>query len=145
MENVSHFESRSGSLSGTSEEVFEFVTDIRNFRQFVPEGTINDWQSEKDACSFNVSMVGTINVRITDKEPFKKVVYNGDALKKNDFALVLDIRKGSDNNAVVKVSLEAELNPMLKMVANKPLIQFLELLIREMENFRGWNSNSGKE
>ena len=40
----------------------------------------------------------------------------------------------------MKVILEAELNPMLKMVANKPIIQFLEMLIREMENFKGWKN-----
>ena len=124
-------------MSGASVEVFEFVTDLRNFKQFVPEASINNWQSEKDTCSFNVSMVGSITLRITDKEPFSKVIYNGDALKKNDFTLVLNISNGADDKAVVKVSLAAELNPMLKMVANKPIIQFLELLIREMENFTG--------
>jgi hypothetical protein len=29
---------------------------------------------------------------------------------------------------------------MLKMMANKPILQFLEMLIREMENFNGWQS-----
>ena len=39
-----------------------------------------------------------------------------------------------------KVLLEAELNPVLKMMANKPILQFLEMLIREMENFNGWKN-----
>jgi len=29
---------------------------------------------------------------------------------------------------------------MLKMMANKPILQFLEMLIREMENFKGWKN-----
>ena len=91
MSDLSHYESRTGSLSCTSEEVFDFVTDIRNFEQFIPKDTINNWQSERDSCSFSVSMLGTVSVRIAEKEPYSKVVFSGDALKKNDFSLVLNI------------------------------------------------------
>ena len=140
MDGLSHYESRSGSLSCTSREVFDFVTDIRNFEQFIPDGTINNWQSDRDSCSFSVSMVGTVSVRIEKKEPYNKVIFSGDALKKNDFSLVLDIKDNTNKKADVKVSLEAELNPMLKMMANKPIIQFLEMLITEMEKFREWKN-----
>jgi hypothetical protein len=138
MSDPSHYESRTGSLSCTTAEVFDFVTDIRNFEQFIPPNTINNWQSDKDSCSFNVSMIGTVSVRIEKSEPYNKVIFSGDALKKNDFSLVLNINNNLANKAEVKVILEAELNPMLKMVANKPIIQFLEILIREMETFKGW-------
>lgn len=140
MSDLSHYESRSGSLSCTPQEVYDFVTDIRNFEQFFPDGTINNWQSDKDACSFTVSMIGTVSLRIEKKEPYDKVIYSGDALKKNDFSLILNILENTNNNAEVKALLQAELNPMLKMVANKPILQFLEMLIREMENFEGWKN-----
>ena len=140
MSDLSNYESRSGCLSGTSREVFDFVTDIRNFEQFIPEGKIDNWKSGNDTCSFTVSMIGTVSIRIVKKEPYNRVSFKGDALKKNDFSLVLNMSDGINNNAEVKVLLEAELNPMLKMVANKPIIQFLEMLISEMENFKGWKN-----
>jgi len=140
MSDISNYESRSGRLSCTPKEVFDFVTDIRNFEQFIPKGSINNWQSGKDTCSFSVSMIGTVSLRIEKKEPYDKVIFSGDALKKNDFSLILNILENAENNAEVKVKLEAELNPMLKMMANKPILQFLEMLIREMEDFNGWKS-----
>jgi carbon monoxide dehydrogenase subunit G len=140
MSDLSNYESRSGSLSCTPKEVFDFVTDIRNFEQFIPDGTINNWQSGKDTCSFSVSMIGTVSLRIEKKEAYDKVIFSGDALKKNDFSLILNILENANNKAEVKVLLEAELNPMLKMMANKPILQFLEMLIREMENFKGWKN-----
>jgi hypothetical protein len=79
-------------------------------------------------------------LQIAQKQEFNKVVYNGDALKKNDFSLVLDITGDTNVNAEVKVSLNAELDPMMKMVAAKPIRQFLETLVNEMENFRGWKN-----
>ena len=140
MSNLSYFESRSGKLTCSSEEVYTFVTDIRNFERFIPQGTINNWLSDKESCSFNVSMLGTVSLRIAEKEMFKKVVYNGDALKKNDFTLVLDIVNSVKNTAEVKVSLNADLNPMLKMMASKPIVQFLEMLVNEMEKFTDWKN-----
>jgi len=138
MSNLSYFESRSGNLTCNAEDVFSFVTDIRNFERFIPKGVINNWNAEKESCNFSVSMLGIVTVRLAEKEKFTKVVYTGDALKKDDFSLVLFISDKIKNSAEVKVSLSADLNPMMKMMAAKPISQFLEMLIKEMENFRSW-------
>jgi hypothetical protein len=94
MSSLSYFESRTGKLTCSAEEVFDFVTDIRNFEQFIPKGNISNWKAEKESCSFSVSMLGTVSLRLAEKEKCNKVVFMGDALKKNDFSLTLDI---SDN------------------------------------------------
>lgn len=143
MSDISNFESRPGKLTCTAEEVFNFVTDIRNFEQFIPQGTINNWQAERESCSFSVSMLGTVNFRLAEKEMYNKVVFTGDALKENDFSLVLHISGNGEDRAEVSVSLNADLNPVLKMMAAKPIGQFLESLINEMERFRGWKDIKG--
>ena len=143
MNDISYFESRSGKLTCTAEEVFNFVTDIRNFEQFIPQGTINNWQAESESCSFSVSMLGTVSLRLSEKVMYNKVVFTGDALKKNDFSLELHISDTVKNPAEVKVSLKADLNQMMKMMAAKPIGQFLEMLINEMESFRDWEDIKG--
>jgi hypothetical protein len=74
---------------------------------------------------------------------YSKVVFAGDALKKNDFSLVLHISDNGNHSPEVKISLKAELNPVLKMMAAKPIGQFLEKLINEMETFKGWKDIKG--
>lgn len=143
MADLSYFESRSGRLSCNAEEFFTFVTDIRNFEQFVPPGSINNWNAEKESCIFSVPMIGTVTVRLIEKEKFSKVVFYGDALQKNDFSLTLNITDNDKNPADVRVSLSADLNPMMKMVATKPIVRFMEVLIDEMENFKGWYDTKG--
>lgn len=139
MSELSYFESRSGQLSCNAEEVFNFVTDLRNFERFAPDGTINNWKAEREFCSFNVSMVGSVTVRLAEKEEYNKVVYSGDALKKNDFLLTLHISENEKNPVDVKIQLSADLNPIMKMMAAKPIAQFLDMLINEMESFREWD------
>jgi hypothetical protein len=138
MSNPSIFESRYGKVSCNGREVFEFVTDIRNFEQFVPADTINNYKADKDSCSFTVPMLGQVAVRIFEKTEFSKVVFNGDALKKEDFTLTLNISDDMKESAGISVILVADLNPMMKMVAVKPINQFLEMLVTQMEKFRGW-------
>jgi carbon monoxide dehydrogenase subunit G len=134
------FTSRTGKLSCSPEDVFDFVTDISNFRQFVPDQGIERLKIEKDRCSFYVSPVGEIKISLADREPFSKVVYSGIAPVSNDFSLILDITAGNPGNAVVKVTLNAEMNPFLNMMASKPISRFLEILIDKMEEFRGWKN-----
>ena len=139
MNEMSNFESRSGSVKGTAEEVFNYVTDIRHFEQFIPHGNFNNWKAERESCSFSVPMVGDVIFRIAEKENYSKVVFNGDALKKNDFSLTLHISDNGKSPAEVKVSLSADLNPIMKSMAANPIALFLEQLINEMEKFTGWN------
>lgn len=126
-------------MSCTPAEAFTFITDLRNFKRFVKEGTINNWQAEKESCSFSVSMLGTVNVRLQEKEFSTKVVYQGDALSKNDFTIYVNITGEQAGPATVSLSLSASLNPVMKMMADKPLRQFMEMLMLEIENFRSWN------
>jgi carbon monoxide dehydrogenase subunit G len=140
MNHISYFESRQGELTGTDEEVYIFVTDIRNFERFIPEGILKSWQADRESCSFEVSMLGKVTLSLSEKELNKKVVFKGDALKKNDFSLLLHISKNNNDLAVVKVSLEADLNPIIKMMAANPVNKFLEKLIGEMESFRDWKN-----
>jgi len=139
MSDYTHYESRPGNLSCTPAEAFAFITDLRNFGRFVKEGTLTNWHAEKESCSFSVSMLGTVSVRLIEKEFSSKVVYQGDALSKNDFTINVDISGDPYGQAGVNLSLSASLNPVMKMMADKPIRQFMEMLMLEIENFRGWN------
>ncbi len=85
MDDMSYFESRPGKLSCTAEEVFNFVTDIRNFEKFIPQGTDKHWQAERESACLSVQMLGTVSFRLAEKEMYTKVVYTGNALKKMTF------------------------------------------------------------
>jgi carbon monoxide dehydrogenase subunit G len=141
MQDLSKFESRTGKLTCKPHEVFDFVTDIRNFRQFVPEGTIDELQIDRESCSFNVPPLGNVTMYLHEKEHENKVVYNGTVFQSNEFSLILDINQNTSGKAEVILKLEARLNPLLKMMAAKYIDKFLETLIDEMERFRNWQNS----
>ena len=138
MSNLSYFESRSGKPDCTPEQLFNFVTDLRNFERFIPAGTVDGWNAEMDSCSLRVPKIGDVSLNVARKEKYNFVAYKGRAMKNNDFELVVHISRQSNDLADVKLALNASLNPMMKMIASKPIGQFLEMLIDKIESFNCW-------
>lgn len=132
------YTSRTGNLTCTPTEVFEFLTDIRNFKQFVPDQNVETLSIERDSCTFNVPGLGEIRLRLTEKKSFSSVGYSGNALGSYEFSLVTTISESSPGKAAVQVTMAAEMNPLLKMMASNPINRFLEMLIGRMEEFDGW-------
>jgi hypothetical protein len=133
------FESRTGELTGNPRDVYDFVTDLRNLRQFLKSNSVDGFNIEKERCSFRFPAVGNVDLHLAEKEPFGKVLYSGTALTSNQFSLQLSISDKENGKSEIKVKLNADLNPFLKMVASEPIKRFLEELVNEMEKFRGWN------
>ena len=138
MSEITTFESRIGRVDCSAEDLFYFVSDIRHFERFIPQGSVTNLKIERDSCSFQASMLGTVTLRISETVKFSKVVFSGNALQINDFTLIVNIIDKGTPEAEVTVIMSAELNPFLKLIAAEPVKQLLERLISGMEKFRGW-------
>lgn len=136
---MNNFESRDGSVGFSEDLIYRFVTDIRNFERFIPVDKIKNWQATKEFCSFEVPYVGKTGFNITEKIPYSEVNYSGKGMN-TDFIFKINIIKGVDNKSIIKVIVGAAINPVLKMMISKPLIEFLDKLISEMEKFEGWEN-----
>lgn len=140
---MAEYKSRVGTLSCSPGEAFYFVTDIRNLKRFVPGGAVSNLKVEQDSCSFDVSMLGTVNVSISDKKIPEKVVYTGQASNVNDFSLAINMSEAENSKTKAVIILRADLNPFMKLMADKPIAQLLESLVKEMEKFHGWQDVKG--
>jgi len=135
-------ESRTGKLSCSSSEIFSFITDIRNFEQFIPKKSLQNWRASCDECSFQVPPFNKSAIRITEKIPYSSVVFSGNALMKDDFSLTTSISENASGCAEVKLLMTIEINPVFRKMVEEPLKSVLEKLISEMEKFENWNVKS---
>ena len=141
MAQASEFISRTGNLTCTPAEVFEFVTDMRNFKRFVPDGSVDKMDFSRDECSFYVASLGNVIINIDRKSPYSDITYNATLLRIQDLSLVLNINGSSNEKATVVITVSAEMNPFMKLMAEKYITKFLEAIIEEMENFRDWKQS----
>ena len=142
MSEMSKFESRVGSVKQSSKTVHTFVTDMRNFHQFIPGDKLTNWKAEKDNCEFEIAPIGKAKLKIIESDPYKVVKFEGVGLNNTTFFLWVQLKEVSENETKVKITIKADLNPMIKMMAAKPLKDFLEKLVSGIESYDGWNKVS---
>ncbi len=119
------------SVQKSAKEIFEFLGNFNNFQKLMPEQVTN-WESTEDECSFTIAGMASLGMKIQEKTPNSliRVMRHGKA--PFDFFLNCAIEdKGNDCD--VQLSFDADLNPMLKMMAVKPLTNFLNLLVNKLK------------
>ena len=126
-------ESRVGKINSSSEKVYNFISNFNNFKNLVPPDKVKNWQSTEDHCHFTVDMIGETGLRIIEKEPYTLVKITGEEGGKFDFFFWIQLKEEATNDTRIKLTIKADLNPMVKMMASKPLQKFVDTLIDQLE------------
>ena len=126
-------ESRTGKINANEEHIYNFIADFNNFKGFIPADKVEDFQSSTDHCRFKVSGIGEVGLRIIEREPFNTIKVTGDGMANQQFFLWVQLKQMAEKDTRIKLTIKAELNPMLKMMATKPLQNFLDKLVDAME------------
>jgi carbon monoxide dehydrogenase subunit G len=129
----STFESKIGKVSLSSEKIYNFLSDFNNLKNYIPADKISNWQSTEDTCHFTVSGMGDVGLKIIEKTPFSVIKVTGDGLNNHHFFLWIQLKEVAENDTRAKVTLKADINPMLKMMVAKPIQKFLDMLVESFE------------
>lgn len=139
MSTETEFTSPAGTIRLSCDKVYNFVSDIRNFSRFIPADSVTDWVADADSCSFEISPVGEATVKITERIPPTVVKFEGVALQNTKFRLWVQMKESEPSVTRFRIVLKAELNPIYKLLAGKPINDFLERLVSQIEKFDGWD------
>ena len=128
---MTRLESDTVTVNKTAKEVFEFLSDFNNYQRLMPE-QVTDWKSTADDCSFTIKGMASLAMKMKEKTPFSSVVIERNGKAPFDFLLTCQL---ADKQAECEVRLyfDADLNPMLKMMASKPLTNFLNLMASKLK------------
>lgn len=125
------FESAVKTVFANENVIFETLSDLRNAEKIknkIPQDKVKDIQLEKDSISFVVDPVGGLTLRIIEKEAYKTIKFNAEK-SPIDFFVWIQIKQLAEKESKIKVTLKADLNPMIKMMVSKPLEQFVNMLV----------------
>ncbi len=104
------------------------LSDFDNFKEILPGDKIKNWESNGDTCRFEVEGVGPVGLKIIDREENKTLKYTADGKVPFNFFLWIQLKEANEGESKLKVTLDANLNPMIKMVAKGPLEKFIGML-----------------
>ena len=125
-------ESQNTIIRCEPQKVFGFLGNFDNFAALLPD-QVDNWQSTGDSCSFEVKGLATLGLRITDKIPFTRLVMAGEGKIPFGFTLETDIQETAPGECRVQLVINADMNPFIAMMAEKPLQNFVDLLLPRLK------------
>ena len=126
-------ESKIGKKNTKDEQIYNFLTNFDNFKHLVPQDKIKDWQSDENSCSFTVDMVGKTGFKIIEKEPFKLIKLTSIDKTQYSFSFWIQLKAMTENETAIKLTMDADINPMMATMAKGPVKKFLDTLVERLE------------
>jgi len=124
-------QSQQVDIAKPSEGIYNFLTDLNNFEKLMP-AEVSEWKSSNTECTFTLKGMPSIGFMITEQTPSTNITYKGIGKLPAAVFLKVVIQPNGDTNCKAQLFLEAELNPMLKMMVEKPLTKFLDVLAHNL-------------
>lgn len=126
------FNSEQVTIARENALIFEFLSDFNNFQSLMPP-QVTDWQSDTESCSFNIQNMAALGMRYESKRPFDHIKIKSEGKSPFTFDLQCFLEPSGVNSTQVELQLNAELNMMLKMMASKPLANFVNILANKLK------------
>jgi hypothetical protein len=105
----------------SKESLYSFLSDFNNFKSLMPEQVTN-WESTSDECSFSVKGLSNIGMKIAERNASSNLLIINAGKTPIQFKLNVNLNEGTHSNeSSVQLIFESEMNPMLKMMLEKPL------------------------
>lgn len=129
-------ESKKVEIRKPAAELHAFLQDMGNFQQLLPEGRISDWQTDGKSCSFKVQGAATIGLALDGGEAPSLVKMK--ATERSPFPFTLDVHLQEANGTTTAWQVfNADLNPFIKMMVEKPLKNLFDHIADRMLAIHG--------
>lgn len=126
------FTSEQTSINQSAEFVFGFLSDFNNFGKLLPP-QVSDWQCDAESCSFRIQNMATLELRYAVKTPNNHIQMVSEGKSPFPFDMQVYIAETGDTNCEVQLEMNAKMNPMIKMMAAKPLANFINILADKLK------------
>ena len=115
------FTSESATMKSNREKVYNHLLVMSNYKDLFPQDKISEFESWEDGFSVKIAGQGRIKLQKTDQLENEKITLS--AVDNKPFKMNLNIHLDDTESGNTKghIFAEADLNPFLKMMAQKPL------------------------
>ncbi len=120
-------------IEQNQEVVYNYLSNFDNLAQYVNDGLLSklnekvpqikvtDFESDQDSCRFQVSGMGHAEISIIDREPFSTIKISSSGGLPVGITLWIQLLPASPEQTRMRLTLQAEMNVMIKMMINKKL------------------------
>ncbi|WP_430424445.1 SRPBCC family protein [Maribacter litoralis] len=120
-------ETPKAQVTKSKEETFNFLNDLSNFRQLMPENIDKFEVLNENRFLFALKGMPEIVLEKKEQTPFDQLVL-GAASEKLPFTLTADISEVGSEQSEVVLSFKGEFNAMMAMMIKSPITNFINTL-----------------
>lgn len=121
-----NLESKKTTVSKSQQSFFEYLTDLGNFKELMPENT-DKFEVDGDSFIFSLSGMPEIRLVVKESKEFDTIVL-GAASSKLNFSLTVSINALTENSCETQLFFNGDFNPMMAMMVKGPLQKFIDTL-----------------
>lgn len=118
-------------IDSSNEKIFHLVSNCSNFGKYLPPD-VSNFEATADYFKFDMKNIAQFKIEITEKTPFKKVVFNAANDKNIPIGLDINITE-EQGKSFAQIELQAEVPFFLQGMVKSPLQKFIEVLIGKIK------------
>jgi carbon monoxide dehydrogenase subunit G len=124
-------ESNISKINKSAEDVFEFLSHPANYEVLMPRKVRSFTSTDTDA-TLDIEGIGEVRLAITEKVSPSKIVMLPQNKVPFKFDINWDIKSLGEAESEVQAVINADLNFMMKMMAEKLLKDFLDVQVHKL-------------
>jgi len=130
---VSKYVSDVKVIPHNNEVVFNYLSDFDNLSKYlsdevisaisgkIPGISIKNFESDHDSCRFEISGMGNAEIRIVERTPFTTIKIDSQGGLPVEMKLWIQLLPLEDNSVKMRLTLQAEMSMMIKMMVGNKL------------------------
>jgi carbon monoxide dehydrogenase subunit G len=127
---MTEFTSEIKTIPYNDERIFSMLSDLSNLERIkdkIPQEHIKEFTFDSDSCQIEVSPIGKVVFQIINREPFKTIKFETSNSPVPLF-LWIQLKQTADDVTKLKLTVRAEMNPLLKTMVSKQIQEGLNKL-----------------
>ncbi len=125
------FKSPEVIVNKSAEDFFQIIGNLNNLKEIMPS-EIENYESTETTCTFKLKGMPKLVLEIDEKIKFSKISLK--AIESQVPFLLNCFISEKGEQCQVMLEINAELNMMMKIMVEKPLTKFLDLLANKMQD-----------
>ncbi|HKI88999.1 MAG TPA: hypothetical protein VKA38_08235 [Draconibacterium sp.] len=107
---------------------------IQKISQQIPQVKITDFQSDYDSCKFKITGMGLAEIKIVKRDPFKTIKVESSGSLPLSITFWIQLLPVNQYKTKMRLTLHAEMNMMIKMMADNKLAEGINQLAETLSN-----------
>lgn len=126
-------ESQKVNVQKSQEELFDFLTNVENYEQLMPENKEKFEVKSKDTFMFALQGMPEIELQIKETNPPNSIIL-GSTSDKFNFSLEVIIEGAGPEQSYAQLFFNGKFNTMMAMMVKKPLKKFIATVAENVSN-----------